>query len=130
MQSTNRDRKRWIILGILCLSLFIISIDNMVLNLALPAISSDLGSSAAELQWIADSYILVFAALLLTMGAIGDRWGRKLLLRTGLVLFGTGIAGGCPFFQYRNAHCLPGAPRYRRGYDHALHALDNYRYFP
>lgn len=86
----SRDRKRWIVLGILCLSLFIISIDNMVLNLALPAISRDLKSSASDLQWITDAYILVFASLMLTMGAIGDRYGRKRVLDTGLILFGLG----------------------------------------
>lgn len=90
VEQLSKDRKRWIVLGILCLSLFIISIDNMVLNLALPAISSDLGSTASDLQWITDAYILVFASLMLTMGAIGDRWGRKLILQIGLALFGIG----------------------------------------
>ena len=89
-KSIEKDRKRWIVLGIMCFSLFVISIDNMVLNLALPAISSDLGSSASDLQWITDAYVLVFAALLLTMGAIGDRYGRKKVLQLGLLLFGIG----------------------------------------
>ncbi|MFA4836120.1 MAG: MFS transporter [Dehalococcoidia bacterium] len=86
----GKNRKRWIVLGILCLSLFIIAIDNMVLNLALPSISEDLGASASQLQWIINAYILVFASLLLTMGAIGDRFGRKRLLQVGLLLFGAG----------------------------------------
>ena len=90
IEQEYQDKKRWIVLGILCLSLFIISIDNMVLNLALPAISRDLGSTASDLQWITDSYILVFASLMLTMGAIGDRWGRKLILQIGIALFGIG----------------------------------------
>src|SRR4030042_1612170 len=90
IEQPYKDGKRWIVLGILCLSLFIIAIDNMVLNLALPSISEDLGASASQLQWITDAYILVFASLLLTMGAIGDRFGRKRLLQVGLLLFGAG----------------------------------------
>jgi EmrB/QacA subfamily drug resistance transporter len=90
VEQIEKDSRRWIILGILCISLFIISIDNMVLNLALPSISEDLGASASQLQWITDAYVLVFAALLLTMGAIGDRYGRKRILQIGAVLFGIG----------------------------------------
>ena len=75
------------------LSLIVISLDNTVLNVALPSISRDLGASASELQWIITSYILVFAALLLTMGSIGDRNGRKKLLQIGLIIFGIGSLG-------------------------------------
>jgi len=81
-------RKRWIGLIFLSLSLFIIAVDNTVLNLALPSISNDLGASTSQLQWIVDAYILVFASLLLTMGAISDRIGRKEVLIGGLMLFG------------------------------------------
>ncbi|MFC1993692.1 DHA2 family efflux MFS transporter permease subunit [Chloroflexota bacterium] len=90
MEQTKGNSKRWIVLAVLCLPLFIIAIDNTVLNLALPSISRDLGSSSSQLQWIIDAYILVFAALLLTMGAIGDRWGRRRLFLIGLFLFGAG----------------------------------------
>ena len=89
-QTSHRDRKRWVVFGVLSLSLFIISIDNSVLNLALPSISKDLGASAGQLQWITDAYILVFAALLLTMGAIGDQYARKRILQMGTLLFGIG----------------------------------------
>ena len=88
MEETRGYRKRWIGLIFLSLSLFIIAVDNTVLNLALPSISEDLGASASELQWIVDAYVLVFASLLLTMGAISDRVGRKKVLQGGLVLFG------------------------------------------
>ena len=70
-------RQRWIAMGFLCFSLLVISLDTTAMNMALPSISRDLGSSASGLQWIVDAYILVFASLLLTMGAIGDRVGRK-----------------------------------------------------
>jgi EmrB/QacA subfamily drug resistance transporter len=82
--------KRWWALGALCLSLVVIVMDNTILNVALPTLSRDLGASASELQWIVDSYVLVFAGLLLTMGALGDRFGRKLALNAGLTIFAFG----------------------------------------
>lgn len=81
-------KNRWAGLIFICISLLVISLDNTILNIALPAISKDLGASASELQWIVDAYVLVFAALLLTMGSIGDRVGRKRTLQFGVVWFG------------------------------------------
>ena len=81
--------KRWWILGALSISLVVISIDNTVLNVALPTIQNDLNASNADLQWIVAGYTLVFAALLLTMGTLGDRFGRNHMLVIGLALFGT-----------------------------------------
>jgi len=60
---------RWIGLLFIGISLLVISLDNTILNVALPSISNDLGASASDLQWIVDAYVLVFAALLLTMGS-------------------------------------------------------------
>ena len=84
----NQYEKRWYVLGVMCLVLFIVSIDNTVLNLALPSISEGLGATASQLQWVVDAYTLVFASLLITTGSIGDRYGRKRLLTMGLFLFG------------------------------------------
>jgi EmrB/QacA subfamily drug resistance transporter len=84
----QQNRRRWFGLLFICVSLLIISLDNTVLNVALPAISRDLGASNSELQWIVDAYILVFAALLLTMGSIADRFGRKRVLQFGVGWFG------------------------------------------
>src|SRR5688572_24122310 len=90
--STNNPgyERRWLGLVFIGISLIVISLDNTILNVALPSISSTLGASASELQWIIDAYVLVFAALLLTMGGLGDRFGRKRALQVGLVLFGLG----------------------------------------
>ena len=90
MSSTSvpPDPRRWWILGALSLSLLVIAVDNTILNVALPTIERDLGATTGELQWIVDSYILVFAGLLLTMGSLGDRFGRRRALAVGLVLFG------------------------------------------
>lgn len=79
--------KRWWTLGVLCASLSVISIDNTILNVALPKIVDNLGASGSDLQWIVDSYVVVFAGLLLTSGALGDKFGRKRMLTIGLALF-------------------------------------------
>ncbi|HYD08477.1 MAG TPA: DHA2 family efflux MFS transporter permease subunit [Acidimicrobiales bacterium] len=82
------DEKRWWILGVLCLSLVMVILGNTVLNVAIPTLVRELDASATELQWIVDAYALVFAGLLLTCGALGDRFGRKGALQAGLVIFG------------------------------------------
>jgi EmrB/QacA subfamily drug resistance transporter len=81
--------RRWWTLGVLCLSLTVIGIDNTILNVAIPSIVRDVGAKGSELQWIIDAYTIVFAGLLLTAGSLGDRFGRKRMLTTGLILFGT-----------------------------------------
>jgi EmrB/QacA subfamily drug resistance transporter len=93
LNTSPNYEKRWYVLGVMCIVLFIISIDNTVLNLALPSISRGLNASASQLQWIVDAYTLIFASLLITTGAVGDRYGRKRLLMIGLTLFGFGSLG-------------------------------------
>ncbi len=88
MDAETIYRRRWATLGVLSLSLVIIGLDNTILNVALPTLVRELGATASQLQWMVDAYILVFAGLLLTMGALGDRFGRKLALSIGLILFG------------------------------------------
>lgn len=88
MDAETIHRRRWLTLGVLSLSLVIIGVDNTILNVALPTLVRELGATASELQWMVDSYVLVFAGLLLTMGALGDRFGRKLALNAGLIIFG------------------------------------------
>ena len=80
--------RRWKTLAVLSLSLVIIGLDNTILNVALPSLQEQFDASASTLQWIVDAYLLVFAGLLLTMGTLGDRFGRKLALQSGLALFG------------------------------------------
>ena len=84
---TEAYPRRWWALLVLSLSLVVIGMDNTILNVALPTLVRDLDATASQLQWIVDSYVLVFAGLLLTMGALGDRFGRKLALDAGLVIF-------------------------------------------
>lgn len=82
--------RRWWTLIVLSLSLLVISLDNTILNVALPTIERDLHASASQLQWIVDAYMLVFAGLLLTAGSLGDRFGRRRALFSGLAVFATG----------------------------------------
>lgn len=84
---SQNTKTRWFALAFVGISLLCIAMDNTLLNLALPSIAKELGSSDSALQWIVTSYILIFAGLLLTMGCIGDRYGRKRTLQLGLLLF-------------------------------------------
>jgi EmrB/QacA subfamily drug resistance transporter len=84
--------RRWWTLAVLTLSLVMVVVGNTVMNVALPTLARELDATSSELQWIVDSYALVFAGLLLTAGAIGDRYGRKGALQVGLVIFGAASA--------------------------------------
>ncbi|WP_329620542.1 MFS transporter [Streptomyces sp. NBC_01255] len=84
----NRNPRRWWILVVLCLSTLVLVVDSMALTVAVPSMTEDIGASAQDIQWILDSYILVFAGLLLTSGSLGDRFGRRKIMIFGLLLFG------------------------------------------
>jgi EmrB/QacA subfamily drug resistance transporter len=84
----TRNPRRWWILVVLCLSSLVLVVDSMALTVAVPSMTESLGASAQDTQWILDSYILVFAGLLLTSGSLGDRFGRRKVMLIGLVLFG------------------------------------------
>ena len=90
MEHSEGYERRWWVLGVLCLSLLVIGLDNTILNVALPTLARDLGATNSQLQWIVDAYILVFAGLLLTTGSLSDRFGRRKALALGLVIFGVG----------------------------------------
>ncbi len=87
--------RRWKTLAVLCASLVIVIVGNTVLNVALPTLQrpeelGGIGASNTDVQWIVDAYALVFAGLLFTAAALGDRFGRKGALQSGLVIFGLG----------------------------------------
>ncbi|MFE0045967.1 MFS transporter [Streptomyces albireticuli] len=83
-------RRRLLVLGICCTSLLIVSLDNTILNVALPSMRRDLHTSVAGLQWTIDAYTLVLASLLMLAGSTADRIGRRRIFQTGLVLFTLG----------------------------------------
>jgi len=82
------ERRMRLTLFAMCFALFMIMLDNTVVNVALPTIQRDLDPSISGLQWIINAYILVFAALILLGGKLGDRFGRKRMFLVGVVLFG------------------------------------------
>jgi EmrB/QacA subfamily drug resistance transporter len=89
--------RRWQALIVLAFSLLVITVGNTILNVAIPTIQQELGASSSELQWIVDGYMLLYAGLLLAAGSLGDRFGRRRALVTGLILFGigSGLAALC-----------------------------------
>jgi EmrB/QacA subfamily drug resistance transporter len=104
--------RRWWALAILCLSLLIVFVGNSSLNVALPKLSTDLHATESQLQWVVASYSLVFAGLLFTTGALGDRYGRKGALQLGLLLFlvGAGLASlSTSMEQLIACRCVMGA---------------------
>ena len=90
MDVATTYQRRWWALAVMCLSLLVITLDNTILNVALPALIRDTHASTSQLQWVIDGYTLVFAGLLLTTGALGDRFGRRGALSAGLAVFGLG----------------------------------------
>ena len=86
-------RRRAAALAVLCVSLLVVSLDNTILNIALPALVVQLHATTTQLQWIVDAYAVVFGGLLLVAGSLGDRIGRKRVFLAGLLGFGAGSAG-------------------------------------
>ncbi|MEU2655391.1 MFS transporter [Streptomyces sp. NPDC007325] len=81
-------RGRWTVLAVCCLSMFLVGLDTTVVNVGLPAIGRGLGADTRGLEWIVDAYTLVLAALLISSGALADRFGRRRVFQWGLVVFG------------------------------------------
>ncbi|HEY0516190.1 MAG TPA: MFS transporter, partial [Solirubrobacteraceae bacterium] len=83
----NADNRRWWALGAMCFALFMIMLDNTVVNVALPSIQRSLHASTASLEWTVNAYTLSFAVLLVTGGRLGDLFGRRRLFLTGVIIF-------------------------------------------
>ena len=81
-------RRRWTVLGVCAAAIFLVGLDTTIVNVALPEIGAGLGATTRALEWVVDAYTIAFASLLITSGAIADRWGRRRVFRTGLVTFG------------------------------------------
>jgi EmrB/QacA subfamily drug resistance transporter len=94
LEAAGPNPRRWQILAVLCVSLFVIVMDNTIVNVALPTLARELDAGTSSLQWIVDAYTLVFAGLLLAAGGLGDRFGRKGALLAGLALFGAFSTAG------------------------------------
>jgi MFS family permease len=81
-------RRRWTVLAICALSIFLVGLDTTIVNVGLPAIGRGLGGGTRGLEWVVDAYTIVLASLLITSGALSDRFGRRRVLQYGLVVFG------------------------------------------
>src|SRR5258708_11958369 len=79
--------RRWWALGAMCFALFMIMLDNTVVNVALPSIQRGLHASTASLEWTVNAYTLSFAVLLVTGGRLGDLFGRRKVFLAGVVVF-------------------------------------------
>jgi EmrB/QacA subfamily drug resistance transporter len=83
----ERPNHKWWTLFAMCFALFMIMLDNTVVNVALPNIQADLNADPASLEWTLNAYVLTFAALILLGGKLGDRFGRKRIFLVGLAIF-------------------------------------------
>ena len=88
--TTAAYRRRWLILAVMSVGTLLVFLDDTVVNTALPKISTDLGASTSDLQWVVDAYVVVLAGTLLLFGSLGDRYGRRRIMSIGLVTFGAG----------------------------------------
>src|SRR3954451_9844756 len=95
VHAMNDSRSRWLALAVLAIAQFMVVLDVTIVNVALPAIQTDLGFSADGLQWVVNGYTLAFGGLLLLGGRASDLLGRRRLFMIGLALFGAAsLAGG------------------------------------
>jgi len=83
----TEDNSKWWTLGAMCFALFMIMLDNTIVNVALPSIQKDLGATLSGLEWTINGYTLSFAVLLATGGRLGDIFGRRLMFLVGVVIF-------------------------------------------
>jgi EmrB/QacA subfamily drug resistance transporter len=84
----TEDNSRWWTLGAMCFALFMVMLDNTVVNVSLPSIQRDLHASLSSLEWTVNAYTLTFAVLMVTGGRLGDIFGRRTFFLFGVVVFG------------------------------------------
>ncbi|MCX4530816.1 MFS transporter [Streptomyces sp. NBC_00841] len=88
VQPVLSARRRWTVLAVCCLSMFLVGLDTTIINVGLPAIGRGLDAGTRRLEWTVDAYTLVLASLLISSGALADRFGRRRVFQCGLVVFG------------------------------------------
>ena len=87
-EGPRSNPRRWLVLAVVCVAVFVTTLDGLIVNIALPRLATELGAKTRQLQWIVDAYLLVFTGSLLAAGGLGDRFGRRRVLVIGLALFG------------------------------------------
>jgi MFS family permease len=78
--------RRWLVLAVCASSLFLVGLDTTIVNIALPAVGEGLSIGTRGLEWVVDAYVIVFASLLITSGALADRFGRRRVFMVGLIV--------------------------------------------
>ncbi len=126
----NEDNRRWWALGAMCFALFMIMLDNTVVNVALPSIQRSLHASTASLEWTVNAYTLSFAVLLVTGGRLGDLFGRRKVFLAGVIVFAcsSGAIGFSPSDTWLVA--LARGAGHRLGDDDARDAVDHHQRVP
>ena len=122
--------RRWWTLGAMCFALFMVMLDNTVVNVALPSIQRDLGVSTSNLEWTVNAYTLTFAVLLVTGGRMGDIFGRRRWFLVGVAIFGAVEPLHRVLADRRVAHRRPRRPGRRRRVHDARDALDHHERVP
>ena len=130
LPSIDEDNRRWWTLGAMCFALFMIMLDNTVVNVALPSIQRDLDVSISSLEWTVNAYTLTFAVLLVTGGRLGDIFGRRRGFITGVVIFGLSSLFIAFSQSGRMADRRPRGPGRRRRVHDAGDALDHHQRLP
>lgn len=103
-------RRRWTVLAVCALSMFLVGLDTTIVNVGLPEIGRGLGVGTSGLEWVVDAYTVVLAGLLISAGALADRFGRRRVFQCGLVVFG--LASSRARWPRRSAcSSRPGPPR-------------------
>ncbi len=126
----NDENSRWWTLGAMCFALFMIMLDNTVVNVALPSIQRDLHASLSALEWTVNAYTLTFAVLLVTGGRLGDIFGRRRMFLFGVTVFGLSSVADRPRAQRHGAGRLPGGAGHRRRVHDARDAVDHHPGLP
>ncbi|HLZ55499.1 MAG TPA: MFS transporter [Ktedonosporobacter sp.] len=93
VQSPDGQSNPWIILVVVCLGFFLVSLDTSIVNIAIPTILTNLQASLDQLLWVVNAYLIIFTALLIVSGRLGDLIGQRLMLLLGIVLFLAASAG-------------------------------------
>ena len=83
----RQSKRRWLVLAILCVGVFMLLLDGTIVNIAVPNIMTSLGTGFSEVEWVMNAYLLTFAVLLITSGRLGDLYGRKAMFMAGLSVF-------------------------------------------
>ncbi len=110
----TEENSKWWTLGAMCFALFMIMLDNTVVNVALPSIQRDLHASLSGLEWTLNAYTLTFAVLMVTGGRLGDIFGRRKMFLFGVTVFGISSAIASrrtPLCWSRSGRCRASAPR-------------------